>query len=290
MRMNQIDVKSNVNPAANSIDVNQKFTLGNKITPEQQVFYDTYGFIHFKKVFDESIILKMREEIAKATQNLIYNKVMRINGVPIKYGENKEGKFIAQRTPFMNKLSPFINSIVTSEQLKPLLEFIPNSRFGLIERDGVVINHYVNAKKSKFKKLGWHNDSIRDIFYLEKIRPMLNVGIGLYPSSKTLGGLRVLPGTHSKGILNTLFGKWHIIDNRPDPNEVAVEVEVGDLTLHDGRMWHRAESPKEKLSFERMSLYFPILCGPIKPKNEKSKPPFYLRFMSGTKFPDEKNV
>lgn len=271
----------------NQLDVNKKFTLGDHITPEQHEFYDTYGFVHFKKVFDEATIMKMREEIAKSTESLVQNKVTRINGVPIKYGENRDGKLVSQRTPFMNKLNPYINSIVTSDRLKPLLEFIPGSRFGLNERDGVVINHYINGKKSKFKKLGWHNDSMRDIFYFEKIRPMLNVGIGLYPSSKTMGGLRVLPGTHNKGLLNTLFGKWHIIDNRPDPNEVAVEVEVGDLTIHDGRMWHRAESPKEKLSFERKSLYFPILCGPVKIKDENSKPPFYLRFMSGTKFPDQ---
>ncbi len=271
------------------LDINTKFTLGDRLTPEQKAFYDEYGFVHFKKAFDEQTIQRMRDEIKAAADQLVEKQVTRINGVPIKFGTDRDGKMISQRTPFMNTLSPFVNEIVTSDRLKPLLEFIPGSRFGLNERDGVVINHYVNGKKSRFKKLGWHNDSIRDIFYLEKVRPMLNVGIALFPSSKTLGGLRVLPGTHNKGLLNTLFGKLHILDNRPDPNELAVEVEPGDLTIHDGRMWHRAESPSQKLSFERKSLYFPILCGPYKPKDANSKPPAYLLLMRGIKFPN-KNV
>jgi len=268
-------------------DVTKKFTLGDHITKEQQNFYDTYGFVHFKKVFDEATIMKMREAIETAATQLVQEKKTQINGVPVKYGFNQDGKVVPQRMPFTNLLSPYINEIVTSPRLKPLLEFIPGSRFGLGERDGVVINHYINAKKSSFKKLGWHNDSMRDIFYLEKVRPMLNVGIGLFPSSKTMGGLRLIPGTHRQSIFGTLFGKWHIIDNRPDPREIPVEVEVGDLTIHDGRLWHRAESPTQKLSFSRKSLYFPILCGPYKPKDANSKAPFYLRFMSGLKFPEQ---
>lgn len=262
-------------------DVNKKFTLGEHLTEEQKQFYEEHGFVHFKKVFDEATIMKMREEIAASADQLVKNRIEFINGVPVKYGYNANNKVVSQRTPFMNLINPYIHQIVSSDRLKPLLEFIPNSRFGLEERDGVVINHYVNAKKSKFKRLGWHNDSIRDIFYLEKVRPMLNVGIGLFPSSKTLGGLRLIPGTHKQSLFKLMFGKLHIIDNTPDPREIAVEVEVGDLTIHDGRLWHRAEKPAEKLSYERKSLYFPIICGPHRPKNEKSSQPFYLRFFGG---------
>ena len=269
-------------------DVNKKFTLGEHITPEQQKFYDTFGFVHFKKVFSEETIMKMREAIAAAQQKCVDERITEINGVPVKFGQTTDGRMVSQRTPFMNVLSPYINEIVTSPMLKPLLEFIPGSRFGLGERDGVVINHYINAKKSKFKKLGWHNDSMRDLFYFEKIRPMLNVGIGLFPSSQTLGGLRLIPGTHLQSIFGFLFGKLHILDNRPDPREIPVEVEVGDLTIHDGRLWHRAASPTVKMSNERKSLYFPILCGPYKPKNKDSKPPLYVKLfaMGGPKFPD----
>ncbi|MBS1960155.1 MAG: phytanoyl-CoA dioxygenase family protein [Bdellovibrionales bacterium] len=262
-------------------DVNKKFTLGDHITDEQKKFYEIFGFVHFKKVFDEATIMRIREEIAAAADRLVQGQVETIKGVPIKYGYNSQNKIVPQRTPFMNFLSPFVNDIVTSDRLKVLLDFIPNSRFAFEERDGVVINHYVNAKKSKFKRLGWHNDSLRDLFYFEKVRPMLNVGIGLFPSSKTLGGLRLIPGTHKQSVFKMMFGKLHILDGRPDPREIPVEVEIGDLTLHDGRIWHRAQAPTQKLSYERKSFYFPIICGPHRPKDENSAPPFYLRFFGG---------
>ena len=35
---------------------------------------------------------------------------------------------------------------------------------GLEEKDGLVINHYVNVDGSKFTRMGWHTDSVRDLF------------------------------------------------------------------------------------------------------------------------------
>lgn len=267
------------------IDINTKFTFGGHITEEQKAFYEAYGFCHFKHVYTPEEVNEMRESVLDAAKKITAKGLEAINGVPIKYGYDEEGNILPQRTPFMNLHSPVIKRVVSSDKLKPLLEFVPNSRMGLDERDGVVINHYVTSKKSTFKKLGWHTDSIRDIFYFEKIRPMLNVGIHLAPSSKTLGGLRIIPGTHKQGLWHVLFGKMYYFDNKADPRELAVECEPGDLTIHDGRLWHRAESPTEKTKGRRMTLYFPILCGPRVPKNEFSKAPFYLRFMSNAKPP-----
>lgn len=162
-------------------DLKKKFRLGPTITKEQQTFYDRYGFLHFEGAFTAEEMARVNKELEEQKVKVADSGKLQINGVPIKFGIDEKGNVIPQRTPFMNLLSPVVDSLVRDPRLAPLLTVIPNARFGYNERDGVVINHYVAGKKSRFKRLGWHTDSIRDIFYFEKVRPMLNVGIHISP-------------------------------------------------------------------------------------------------------------
>jgi hypothetical protein len=75
-----------------------------------------------------------------------------------------------------------------------------------------------------------------------------------------------------------LFGKAYFVSHAPDPHEVAVETEPGDLTVHDGRLWHRVEaSPKEGWGSLRRTMYVPYLTDAYSPKREDSPMPFYHR-------------
>lgn len=151
-------------------------------------------------------------------------------------------------------------------------------RIAEIEKDGLVLNHYVRTPNSKFSQMGWHTDSPRDIFLGQRIMPMLNVGIHLDNCPMENGGLRVLPGTHKQGILRLLFGKKYFIDNNADPREVGLDITAGDLTVHDGRLWHRVQqSPHFGVASRRRVMYLPVVTGKYKPKDENSKTPFYHR-------------
>lgn len=263
------------------MEIMKKFKLGTVITEEQKSFYEKNGFVVFENVFDEERISQIIKELDLQRILIAKSGKKMINGVPIKFGADETGVVIPQRIPFMNIFSSLINELVRDPIFNPLLEFIPNSRFGLEERDGVVMNHYVTTAKSRLKKLGWHVDSSRDPFYLEKIRPMLNVGIHVSPSSKRDGGLVLVPGTHHQSPWKMFTAKLHHLSSKPDPNEIAVEVSPGDVTIHDGRLWHRANAATEKLAYHRKTIYFPILCGPYVPKDENSKMPFLLRLIVG---------
>ncbi|MFC7667329.1 phytanoyl-CoA dioxygenase family protein [Hymenobacter humi] len=163
--------------------------------------------------------------------------------------------------------------------LFPLLE-ADGGRVGENEKDGLVVNHYVHVAGSEFSQMGWHTDSLRDVFYGKRIGPMLNVGLHLDGTKATNGGLRVLPGTHRQGLHQMLFRKRYYKDVFDDPNEVAIETEPGDLTVHDGRMWHRvAQSPLTGEASRRRVMYVPIIAGKYQPKSEASPTPFYLRFL-----------
>ena len=55
-----------------------------------------------------------------------------------------------------------------------------------------------------------------------------------------------------------------------------METRPGDLTVHDGRTWHRVErSPHVGRRSLRRTMYVPYLVDAPKPKTEASGTPFY---------------
>jgi ectoine hydroxylase-related dioxygenase (phytanoyl-CoA dioxygenase family) len=105
---------------------------------------------------------------------------------------------------------------------------------------------------------------------------MLNVGLHLDDCPFENGGLRVLPGTHEQNIFRLLFRKKYFIDNNPDKKEVGFDVHAGDLTVHDGRLWHRVQqSPLTGEASRRRVMYIPIITGDYVPKHAHSATPFY---------------
>jgi phytanoyl-CoA hydroxylase len=164
-------------------------------------------------------------------------------------------------------------------RFKTLLKLVgPDARLGDKEKDGMVLNHYVNGPTSKFTQMGWHIDGLRDIFTQSKIDPMLNVGIHLSNLREENGGLRILPGTHRQGLYSMLFRKRHFFDHKPDAAELAIVPKAGDLTVHDGRLWHRvAKSSVVGEESRRRVIYIPIIAGKYMPKNEESKTLLYQK-------------
>ncbi|MCH5600833.1 phytanoyl-CoA dioxygenase family protein [Niabella ginsengisoli] len=105
---------------------------------------------------------------------------------------------------------------------------------------------------------------------------MLNVGLHLDDCPQSNGGLRVLPGTHNKGLLTLFFKKKYFIDHKPDDKEVGLDIEAGDLTVHDGRLWHRVQqSSYIGEQSRRRVMYIPVITGAYEPKHELSDTPFY---------------
>jgi ectoine hydroxylase-related dioxygenase (phytanoyl-CoA dioxygenase family) len=261
------------------------FNLGERLTQEQKDFFENYGFLHFKKFIDKETVDLILKESEKIQDRWVKEQVKIVNGVPIKYGTDTSGKKIVQRFAFLNHFSSILGDLLKDPRLQAFFELIGTAdcRIGENEKDGLVFNHYVNTKESNFSQLGWHTDALRDIFYGNKIMPMLNVGIHLDNSSTDNGGLRILPGTHNKGIGTLLFRKLYFVSHRPDKKEIGLNVEAGDLTIHDGRLWHRvAQSPHIGEKSRRRVMYVPIVTGKFQPRTEQSKPLLYQRLMTIT--------
>jgi phytanoyl-CoA hydroxylase len=259
----------------------QKFTFEGKLTQAQIDFFTANGFIHFEKYASSDVVSEIIQSTEEVQGRWIANGAQKINGVPIKYGVDENGKTIVQRFAFTNQFSEPVNRLATSKDLDALTVLMPaGARIALKEKDGVVFNHYVNTEGSNFYHMGWHTDSARDLFYGAKVAPMLNIGLYLDDSGADQGGLRILPGTHKQSLWDLLFRKKYYLNNYEDKNEVLVEAKAGDLVIHDGRIWHRvAPSPHIGAASRRRVMYIPMIVGAYQPKTEQSKTPLYLHLL-----------
>ncbi|UKT63958.1 phytanoyl-CoA dioxygenase family protein [Pedobacter mucosus] len=256
------------------------FILSDKLTTEQLDFFQKHGFIHFKNFIAPKTVDAIIEASRQVERKWIKNDIKKINGVPIKYGKDLNGLPIVQRFAFINQHHQTLSGLLLDPRFTALLELAGNgARLGTEEKDGMVFNHYINGPESKFSKMGWHTDGLRDIFYGGKLNPMLNVGIHLSTQQPENGGLKIIPGTHKQNIYQMLFRKKYFLDNNPDTAEVSILPNAGDLTVHDGRLWHRvAESSVRGEQSRRRVIYVPIIAGKYAPKDENSPTVFYQRF------------
>jgi hypothetical protein len=263
------------------MDINQTFVLEDQgITPEQKAFFDEFGFIHFHNYFSQGQIQKALDAVGEIEREWINASVEKINGIPIKYGKDENGRPIVQRFAFSSLHSPYLHDMLQDKRIQNLKFFLDgDARVAENEKDGLVINHYVNTGESNFTRLGWHTDGLRDLFTQFKLNPMLNVGIYLDDSPREKGSLRIIPGTHNMGLRDMLFRKKYFVDNTEDPDEYVVEAKAGDVTVHSGRLWHRvATASVEGAASVRRVMYFPIIKGKFKPKTHRSPTPIYHKF------------
>ncbi|NIG57414.1 phytanoyl-CoA dioxygenase family protein [Chitinophaga sp. Cy-1792] len=254
------------------------FRLEKTVTDEHLAWFQQYGVIQFKNFIDKDTIAVILREIAHVQELLLRNDIQKVNGIPLKFGTDVDGTPLIQRIAFASHYSNILRTLLQDERLQSLTRLLGpyDGRIGENEKDGLVVNHYVNANDSQFKQLGWHTDSPRDLFLGSRILPMLNVGLHLDDCPIENGGLRVLTGTHTQSILKLLFRKKYFVDNNPDKNETGFNIAAGDLTVHDGRLWHRVQqSPQTGESSRRRVMYIPIITGSYQPKHASSPTPFY---------------
>lgn len=261
-----------------------RFTLGDTLSPAQTAFFAEHGFLHFTGFIDRATIAELVAASEAVQRRWLAERRAKVNGIPVKYGRDLDGRPIVQRFAFANQHHPRLAAFLADPRFAVLFPLIgrDGARMGGDEKDGLVLNHYVHGEGSQHSRLGWHTDGLRDLFLGKRqLHPLLNVGVHLDDLGPEHGGLRLIPGTHRQGLLRMAFGKRYFVDHRPDPREIAVIPAAGDLTVHDGRLWHRVQqSAVRGEASRRRVFYLPVVAGPYEPKHEASPTPIYHRLAS----------
>ncbi|MBK9365092.1 MAG: phytanoyl-CoA dioxygenase family protein [Deltaproteobacteria bacterium] len=254
-----------------------RFTLGPEITPEQRAFLDRWGFLIFAGVASPDEIAALAAALDEVQARWIAEGRRWVYGIPLTVGKDSAGGPFVQRFAFTSMFSETVRNFVRDQRFEPVRRLVgEDARIGDDEKDGVVVNRYLNNPGSEYPRLGWHTDGLRDLFYLRMPQQMLNVGLHFDEITADNGGLRLIPGSHNQGFMDMCFRKLYFLQHAPDPAEIAVETMPGDLTVHDGRLWHRvAASTRVGPTSLRRSMYVPYLSGPYEPKSDTSGTPFY---------------
>jgi len=259
------------------------FELAEQVTSEQLELFDRYGAIIFRNFINRDTVQAYLAEITRIESEWLAEGREKVNGIPLKFGKDEHGNKTIQRLCFTSLHSTILHELLADKRLSALLDLVKpyEGRIGENEKDGLVVNNYIHTPNSAFSQMGWHTDSPRDLFLGQRIMPMLNVGIHLDDCPIENGGLRILPGTHKQGMLKLLFKKKYFVDHRADAREVGFDIHAGDLTVHDGRLWHRVQqSPHYGEKSRRRVMYIPVVTGKYMPKDTNSKTPFYHKFAS----------
>lgn len=270
--------ETGVLPRANRVIPIPDFRLDGHLTSEHVDFFETYGFIRFRGFVPRARAKQLHTGLLEITDSLVRSGKGKINGVPLIRGQRDDGSPFFGRIPFASLQHPVFREFLRDPRFQAITDDLaPGFRIAEEERDGLVVNRFRNEPGAKYKNLGWHTDSLRDLFYFEKPRRYLNVGFSITDSPIEVGGLRVLPCTHLQPLPSMLFAKASFVDMRPDPAELAITTEAGDLTIHDGRIWHRtALATVTGDASERCVTYLPLMDGPVKRKTERSSTPVYF--------------
>jgi len=257
--------------------------LGSSLCQEQIDFFKEHGAIVFRHVLLKDQVELIISEIERIEKKWVAEGRQKINGIPLKFGKDEMGNTVIQRGCFLSLYSDTLHQLMQDCRMMALTSLMTThaGRISETEKDGLVYNHYIRIPNSTFTHMGWHTDSPRDLFLGHRIMPMFNVGIHLDDCPMENGGLRIIPGSHKQSNLKMLFGKKYFIDNNPDPREAGFDINAGDISVHDGRIWHRVQqSPNYGKKSQRRVLYIPIITGKYLPKNEKSRTPFNHYFTS----------
>ena len=100
------------------------FTLGEALTEEQKEYFKKYGVIQFKNFISNETAELFIAELGKIEANWLAEGVEKINGIPLKFGKDPEGKDMIQRMCFTNKHSDVLAEFLKDPRFELLLEFL----------------------------------------------------------------------------------------------------------------------------------------------------------------------
>src|SRR5215203_2429740 len=132
------------------------FHLNGCVTEEQQQFFRKRGLIQFKNFVSKETVQIFVDEIKIVQDYLLRREIKIVNGIPLKFGTDVDGCPLIQRIAFASQYSDILSRFVQSDRIKTLIKLLEpyEGRISENEKDGLVVNHFINIEKGAFSQMG----------------------------------------------------------------------------------------------------------------------------------------
>ena len=126
-----------------------------RLPTSRKAFLKRHGYLIFGGVATADEVAKINAEVDRIESDWVTEGRTSVNGVPIFKGVGLEEKPMMQRIPFSSCFSDYIKEFIRSERFELVRRLIGDEvRIGDSEKDGCVVNTYVNVPGSVYPKLG----------------------------------------------------------------------------------------------------------------------------------------
>jgi hypothetical protein len=134
------------------------YELGTKLTEEQLELFEEHGAIIFRNFITPEKVAAIIAETQRVEREWLDAGLDKMNGIPLKFGRDVNGKKCIQRLCFLSQHSTLLKGLLADPRLQALTELVRpfEGRIGEDEKDGLVLNNYVRTEESAFSQMGWH--------------------------------------------------------------------------------------------------------------------------------------
>src|ERR1700735_1057741 len=131
------------------------FEFGTALTNEQLSYFRQHGIIQFRQFIDRPTVAALLKEVSRAERYLLDKGITKENGIQLKFGQDVDGSTLIQRIAFASHYSPVLKKFLKDPRLAALSGLLGDyeGRTGENEKDGLVVNHYINTAVSAFRRL-----------------------------------------------------------------------------------------------------------------------------------------
>src|SRR5262249_28446346 len=99
-------------PRANRVIPIPEFELGERLTPEQVDYFETFEFIRFKRFTSPARARELYAAVLEINHDLIRKGAEHVNGVPLIFGDRADGTRYVQRIPFASLQHPALHAFL----------------------------------------------------------------------------------------------------------------------------------------------------------------------------------
>jgi hypothetical protein len=246
------------------------------LTPDLLTHLQTQGWVRLPGVVSADELTGLHAALDAAADLMLAEGRTTVLGLPLLITELPDGTCRVGRMGYASHYVRAVESLVSETRFEPVRQLIdPNAVLAERCRMGVLYNDLHTVPQGA-SRMGWHTDGHKLLFRGRWPVQNLQVCLHLDDAPAEHGGVRVLPGTHTQGLWGLLTRKLLFADKSPDPAEVALSARAGDVTIYDGRLWHRTD-PGSVPGARRRQLWLKYLATPEPDRSEDTPASLFLK-------------